>query len=211
MNARATQWRRSVLIGGGLAVVMIAIGAIGFLTRDKPAPTTPVPGPVELSLVPGGAAVESPSHGPWRRDGGRSAGFAHDALGAAIAASNIAPRITPAAGIEVAEATLAQQCYGDTTTAITQLRAALPRPNSPSQDALVPRALYYRVLAGDATGEQVVVSLLAETPQARVLGGLSRVDATLRWSDGDWRLRVPLPRPSVQDDTAGYTLLGWTS
>jgi hypothetical protein len=204
------QWRRSLLVGAGLTAVMVAIGELGFLTSDAPTATdlSPAAGHVALVRVPGGVAAESPSHGPRMRDDGRGTGFSHDELGAAIAASNIAPRITAAAGPAVYEATLAEQCYGDTAAVLAQLRAALPRSDSPSQDPLVPRALYYRVLAGDPAGEQVVVSLLAETPQARSLGGLSRVDVTLRWSGGDWQVRVPLPRPSVRAGTDGYTPLG---
>jgi hypothetical protein len=68
----------------------------------------------------------------------------------------------------------------------------------------------WRALTTAAQGEFVVVSLLADTPQARTLGGLSRVDATLRWSRQDWQVRVPLPRASVQADTSGYRLLGPT-
>jgi hypothetical protein len=55
-----------------------------------------------------------------------------------------------------------------------------------------------------------VLSLLADTPQARARGGLSRVDATMRWSGQDWLLRVPVPRPSIYPDTTGYRLLGPT-
>lgn len=68
--------------------------------------------------------------------------------------------------------------------------------------------MYYRVIAGDARSEFAVLSLLADTPQARTRGGLSRVDATMRWSGQDWQLRVPVPRPSVYPDNTGYRLHG---
>jgi hypothetical protein len=163
-----------------------------------------------VEAVPGGIAAVSDSHGPRDSHDGRSAGFAHDELGAAIAASNLTARVSPAAG-DVAEATVTEQCFGDIPAALVRLRSALPMSDSPSLAALQPQALHYRVLAGDLHGDAVVVSLLAETPQARDLGGLSRTDARLRWIDGDWRLRVPLPAPSIHPSTEGYTLLGRTS
>jgi hypothetical protein len=194
-------WRRSLAIGAGLAVVLVLTGTIGFLTADQPAPHVP-PEPVVVVAVPGGIAAVSDSHGPRDRRDGRSAGFAHDELGAAIAASNLTARVSPAAGA-VAEATVTGQCFGDIPTTLARLRSALPMSDSPSRAALQPEALHYRVLAGDPRGDAVVVSLLAETPQARGLGGLSRIDATLRWIDGDWRLRVPLPAPSIHPDRDG--------
>jgi hypothetical protein len=90
------------------------------------------------------------------------------------------------------------------------LFTALPRPDGPPQSDVRVSAFYYRLIAGDATGDFAVVSLLVETPQARSLGGLSRVDASMRWSGQDWQLRVPLPRPSIRPDATGYRLLGPT-
>jgi hypothetical protein len=206
-------WKRRVLLAAvAVGGVVIVIATVGYVTRPDPSLTWASRSEViSFAVVPGGVAAESLFRGPRMREGGRAAGFAHDELGAVIAASNLAPRVTPAAGPEIYEATLREQCFGDIPGATAQLRAALPSSDSPSQDALLPRAVYYRVLAGDPTGEHVVVSLLAETPQARTLGGLSRVDVTLRWSDGDWRLRVPLPRPALHQGTAGYILLGRAS
>ncbi|OZM77060.1 hypothetical protein [Pseudonocardia sp. MH-G8] len=203
-------WRRSLAIGGGLTVVLMLIGTIGYLTADQPAPRVPPEPVVVVEAVPGGIAAVSDSHGPRDHHDGRSAGFAHDELGAAIAASNLTARVSPAAG-DVAKAAVIEQCFGDIPTTLARLRSALPMSDSPSRAALQPQALHYRVLAGDPHGDAVVVSLLAETPQARDLGGLSRIDATLSWIDGDWRLRVPLPAPSIHPSTEGYTLLGRTS
>jgi hypothetical protein len=71
--------------------------------------------------------------------------------------------------------------------------------------------LYYRVIAGDPDSDHVVISLLAGTPQAATQQGLARVDVALRWDDGDWRIRVPLPRPTVFADASNYVRLGGTS
>jgi hypothetical protein len=203
-------WRRSLAIGAGLTVVLVLIGTIGFLTADQPVPRVPPEPVVVVEAVPGGIVAVSDSHGPRDRRDGRSAGFTHDELGAAIAASNLTARVSPTAG-DVAETTITEQCFGDIPTTLARLRSALPMSDSPSRRALQPQALYFRVLAGDPRGDAVVVSLLAKTPQARDLGGLSRIDATLRWIDGDWRLRVPLPAPSIHPSSDGYTLLGRTS
>ncbi|WP_433273972.1 hypothetical protein ACQPZA_24030 [Pseudonocardia xinjiangensis] len=137
-------------------------------------------------------------------------GFSHDELGAALAATHIGARTAPAAGADVVAPTLEEQCWGDVPRARERIFTALPRPDALPQDVTVPAAMYFRVIAGDPQGEFVVVSLLADTPQARARGGLSRVDATMRWSGQDWQLRVPLPRPSIQTGTSGYRLLGPT-
>lgn len=165
---------------------------------------------VALVAVPGGVAAQSLRHGPFRVDGARASGFSHDALGAALAVSHISPRITAAAGAAVSGPTLAEQCFGDIGATQASLDTALPLSDTPAANDLTPAALHYRVIAGDPSGDHVVVSLLADTPQARSRGGLSRVDATLRWSGQDWQLRVPVRRPSLQPDTTGYTLLGPT-
>lgn len=208
MSLHDRPWQRSLLIGLGLALVLLIIGMIGFLTGDGSAPGATEPDRVSLIVVPGGVAATSARHGPYAVTDGRATGFSHDALGAAMAASNIAPRITVAAGLQVYEPTLAEQCWGDVQATSEQL--ALPRPDEPNRQDLDARALYYRVLAGDPGGEHLVVSLLADTPQSRGQGGWSRVDLTLRWSGTDWQLRVPTPRPSLHRSTTDYALLGPT-
>jgi len=92
---------------------------------------------------------------------------------------------------------------------LARLRAELPASDAEAAGpATAARALYYRIIAGDPRGDYTVVSLLADTAQAGSAGGLARVDLTLRWDDGDWRLRVPTPRPSLHPDTTGYVWLG---
>jgi len=122
-----------------------------------------VPDRVVLVAVPGGIAASSARHGPFHEFDGRASGFSHDELGAALAATHIGPRITAAAGIPVAEATLAQQCWGEVTAARERLATTLPRPDAAGRDDLTPSAIYFRVIAGDADGDHVVVSLLANT------------------------------------------------
>ena len=165
---------------------------------------------VEMVQIPGGHAATSSRHGPFEQQNGCASGFTHDSIGAAVAATHIGARVTAAAGPEIAMATIAAQCWGDLAGARRRLGAQLPLPATLPQPEYAPVALWFRVLAGDPTGEQVVVSLLADTPQSRAAGGLARVDATLRWSGDDWQLRVPTARASVHPSTDGYELLAPT-
>ncbi len=165
---------------------------------------------MELIAVPGGWAATSTRHGPFRLQDGCASGFSHDAAGAAAAATHIGARVTPAAGPGIALATLATQCWGDLVTARRRLTTGLPLPATPPRPELAPTAIWFRVLAGDPTADQVVVSLLADTEQSRSAGGLARVDAALRWSNEDWQLRVPAARPSVHRNSDGYRLLAAT-
>lgn len=165
---------------------------------------------IVLVAVPGGIAASSERHGPIHESDGRASGFSHDELGAALAATHIGPRITAAAGTPVVEATLIQQCWGDVTAARERLATTLPRPDTAVREDLTPAAIYFRLIAGDARGDHIVVSLLADTAQSRAMGGYSRVDATLRWVGDDWQLRVPVRRPDLHPDTTGYRLLGPT-
>ena len=157
--------------------------------------------------MPGGTAAVSDRHGPFAVASGRASGFSHDALGAAIAATNIGARVTAAAGPDVALPTIAEQSWGDLQAARRAVGWLIPRGDAAADPNLLPATLWFRVLSGDPTGEQVRVSVLADTPQARLAGGLARVDATLRWSGRDWHLRVPVSQPTVHPTTDAYQLL----
>ncbi|MCX6462698.1 MAG: hypothetical protein NTW05_03745 [Pseudonocardiales bacterium] len=194
----------------GLLTILTAAATFGVATGCAAAPTAP---PIDTALVAvaGGVAASSPTHGPAVERDGRASGFGRDALGAALAASHLAARVSPAADPAVADATLTEQCWGDVTAARVRLAAVLPAPDAPPPAPATPRALYYRLLSGDpddGDGAVVVVSLLADTEQTRSRGALSRMDLTLRWADGDWRLRVPLQRAALHVGTSGYDLLG---
>ncbi|MDN5750496.1 MAG: hypothetical protein L0H64_18625 [Pseudonocardia sp.] len=191
----------------GLAAVLAAT----LSCATAPPASEVMPDRVVLVVVPGGIAASSQRHGPFHEFDGRASGFSHDELGAALAATHIGPRITAAAGTPVVEATLVQQCWGDITAARERLATTLPRPDTAARDDLIPSAIYFRVIAGDAGGDHVVVSLLADTAQSRAMGGYSRVDAALRWVGDDWQLRVPVRRPNLHPDTTGYQVLGPTS
>lgn len=192
------------------ALSAIALAVLPACAAPAEAPATPEPAQVWLVPVPGGIAASSTWHGPDVTAGGRASGFTHDAIGAALAVSHITPRLTVAAGPDVSMPTLAQQCWGDIAAAAEQLGTALPRPDAEQRTDVAPASYHFRVIAGDPAGGHVVVSLLADTPQARAQGGFSRMDATLRWSGTDWLLQVPLRRPTLHAGTEGYALLGPT-
>ncbi|MHA6783155.1 hypothetical protein ACVGOW_19475 [Pseudonocardia saturnea] len=191
-----------------LCLAAVLAAAIGCATPPPASEVTP--DRVVLVVVPGGMATSSQRHGPFHEFDGRASGFSHDELGAALAATHIGPRVTAAASSPVVEATLEQQCWGDVTAARERLATTLPRPDTAVREDLTPAALYFRVISGDAGGDHVVVSLLADTAQSRAMGGYSRVDAALRWVGDDWQLRVPVRRPNLHPDTTGYQLLGPT-
>ncbi|MFC4951077.1 hypothetical protein [Pseudonocardia sp. GCM10023141] len=188
-----------------MCAVVITVATVGCAV--DPSATEP-DDLIVLVDVPGGVAAASTSHGPFREEMGLAFGFSHDPIGAAIAATHLSPRLSTAAGPDVATATLIQQCWGDVAAARARLLAAPPLSDQPPTGDQVPDALFFRVIAGDPTGEHVVVSLLADTARARARRGFARVDATLRWSDGDWRLRVPTQSAALHPDLDGYTMLG---
>jgi len=203
-------WRRPLVIGLAVTTALATIFFVGYVTSDH-SPNPPVD-TVVLVPVPGGAAAVSQFHGPNVNQSGRASGFVHDETGAAIAASNLAPRVSATAGAEIYEPTILEQTFGDPARTLAAVRADsfLP-PLDAAPAPTTAESISYRVISGDPDGEYVVVSLLADTGQARELGGLARIDLTLRWAAGDWRLRVPIPAASLRPDTRGYKLLGATS
>jgi hypothetical protein len=190
--------------------VFAALAAFAVATSCTTHPPM-MPTDVVLVHVAGGVAASSPTLGPTLVWDGRAAGFLRDELGAALAATHLLVRVGSGADPAVADATLTEQCWGDPAGARARRAAALPPSDAPPPTMSAPRALYYRLLSSDPGDELVVVSLLAETEQATTADGLSRVDLTLRWADGDWRLRVPVQRPALHIGTAGYTSLGRVS
>ena len=188
------------------AVLVVTAGAV-LVLRPGVAERRGVDGPPPMSWgwvgqqpVPGSSAT-----GPWQVRGGLASGYAHDELGAAVAAINIVTRLSAEAGPRVYEPTARQQCIGDPAALIAQLRRSRP-DNDPA--ATAPAAYFYRVVNGDPGGEQVLMAIAADTAEGRARGGLVGLTVTLAWRDDDWRLVVPYGSAQVVPSTAGYTLLG---
>lgn len=200
-----------------LAAVLVALLAMGayFLGRSDgdaaaagagPAtaagPAAPV---ISWSIVGRSPVPASAVHGPRTTEGGRATGFSHDALGAALAAVNISYRLASEVGPQVYEATAREQCYGDITATIEQIRNSF---TTAQPGSTIPSEYWYKVTSGDPAGDLTLISIALKTPQSVAFGGYAGLDLTLRWVDGDWRLQVPHARPSVIPSVSGYTLLG---
>ena len=214
---RAASWRRALTVGLCTLAGLVLVWGTGYTLRDQDVPEvagptqagqTPATPAVRLVEVPGGTVPVSDRHGPARQREGLAAGFSHDERGAAVAAVNLAVRASSAAGPEVYEPTVRNQGYGDPEAMLQRNRAERPVGDTSAETGATRLSeLRYRVISGDPTGDSVVISMLATTGQARDLGGFARLDVTLRWIDGDWRLQVPTARPLLYPTAEGYTLL----
>ena len=74
--------------------------------------------------------------------------------------------------------------------------------------ATVATGYFYRVDGGNPTTNRVLVTIAADTPQARAAGGYAAFTRTLRWIDGDWRMQVPTAPARLIASVAGYHPLG---
>jgi hypothetical protein len=197
----------------GLAVVLVALLAVGAYllgrgsggTATSGDPTAATAPAISWSVVGGQPVPTSPAHGPRTTEDGRAVGFSHDAQGAALAAVNIGVQLTSEAGPQVYEATARKQCFGDVDSEIEQIRNSFS--NAPA-GAAKPSEIWYRVSSGDPTGDLALISIALKTPQSMTFGGYAGLDMTMRWVAGDWKMQVPLARPSVIPSVQGFTLLG---
>jgi hypothetical protein len=208
---QATKSRTGLWIGlAAVLVVLLATGAY-FVGRSKGG-AAPADGPaastvstISWSIVGGQPVPASPVHGPRTTGGGRAVGFSHDALGAALAAVNIGVQLTSEAGPQVYEATAREQCFGDVDGEIEQIRNSF---STAPAGITKPSEVWYKVSSGDPTGDLVLISIAAKTPQTAANGGYFGLDSTMRWVDGDWKMQIPVPRPAIIPNVQGYTLLG---
>lgn len=218
-DSRLASWRRALIVGLATTVALALIWTVGFVFRDQepsgvsteagqPAASSSSGSAVRLVEIPGGTVPISDRYGPADQGKGLAAGFSHDEPGAAVAALNLAVRTSSAAGPEVYEPTISNQGFGDPAAMLERNRAERPGEDTPAGPSATRfSSVHYRLIGGDPTGDSVVISLLAETQQARQLGGLARLDVTLRWIDGDWRMQVPTARPLLHPSAQGYTVL----
>jgi hypothetical protein len=199
----------------GLAVVLVALLAVGAYLLGRgddggtaasdgspAASTAPV---ISWSIVGDEPVPASPVAGPRDTGNGLAKGFAHDTLGAAVAAVNISFRLASEVGPQVYEATVRDQCFGDVNSELEQIRNSAS--NAPP-GADKPSEIWYRVASGDPAGDLVLMSVAAKTPQSVAGGGYVGLDITLRWVGGDWKMQVPSARASIIPSVSGYTLLG---
>lgn len=141
--------------------------------------------------------------GPAHIDGEVATGYAHTALGAAIAAWNISEQISSDAGPQVYTATVRQQTYGDPDTMLGEIERMPTGGSSPGT------AFFYKIAYGDPAGDApVLVSVAERTQSSAQQGGYFAGYRTVRWINGDWRMQVPLPSSQLITDLTGYQPLG---
>lgn len=92
------------LLRPAVAATVVLAAAVGC--SMTPGLAEPATDRVVLVAVPGGVVASSSRHGPFQEFDGRTVGFSHDELGAALAATHISARTAPAAGTDVLAATL---------------------------------------------------------------------------------------------------------
>lgn len=196
--------------GRTVAVSLAAVLLAGLLAytvgrdsgSDAPA-LLPDPGRRISWTSAGGFPVpESTSHGPTQTTNGMAAGFSHDELGAALAAINISYRLTSDVGPMVYETTARQQCYGDITTTIAQIRSQ-PSITSPKVTEF-----YYKILSGDPEGDLVLIAIAGKSASTTAAGGYASALRTLRWTGRDWQMQVPVAPAQITTDVSGYEFLG---
>ncbi|WP_158886259.1 hypothetical protein [Amycolatopsis anabasis] len=208
------------------AVVAVAAALVGWLISSSgPEPTGPpaaaaspsIPDTVPSSgpdprcqlrweTAPSGDLVPvNACAGPRDISGGRARGFAHDQTGAVYAAIHITMRMSATAGPAVYRPTYAEQTVGDSQDALSLL--AREKSSTPSGDSRA-RRWWWKLGAGDPTGDLVVVELAAATAQAEASGSVAHLSVTLRWVDGDWKVQLPRPRATPMPSVDGYVALG---
>ncbi|KAA2261525.1 hypothetical protein F0L68_17285 [Solihabitans fulvus] len=224
------------IVAGSVAVAAVVGTGLGLVAQDQPStrqqtlvsskpsvlssspgsdlvPTDEVTAPqlvCGIQWYPGPDATSLPvsdCYGPTTRtELELASGFSHDELGAVIAGINIASRLSSNCGKWVYEGTANTQTLGDVTSAIADISR---EESSATAEETRPSRWWYRLSAGDPHGELVGVVLIASTPQSRARGDqYARLELTLRWLDGDWRLQLPRPRPRLTGDLDGATELG---
>jgi hypothetical protein len=242
MPVRAPSRRRWPWLAGAAVLVLAAVVAWlvaagrggdnppaaggGPTTTPTTAPSTAAgPGGTSTTAAGGEAALGwtrlngvrlpvSPTHGPRQSAGGLARGFAHDELGAVLAAANLSYRVSALPGPSVYRPTITQQTTGasaatlaDVEANYNQRSASEGKPPGAPLDPSGAQVLGYRLAGGDATGDRVVVRLCGQGPTATGTTAYYTQDHTLEWRDGDWRLRLPLPAAQVVAAVDDCTML----
>lgn len=208
---RGSRRRLLPVLAAGLLVILVLVAfLLGRESSPSEAagpqgPAAPSPTGLAWDSVGGQPVPLSTEHGPSRREATASSGFAHDDLGAVMAAINIGARLTPAAGAAVLNATARTQCVGDVTALLGS--GTSQGTSEASGGQTTPSEYLYR-LSGDPTSDVVTVSIAAVTPQATALGGYAELTRTLQWNDGDWKVQVPFPELKLIKQVDGYSSLG---
>jgi hypothetical protein len=205
-------WR---VVGALLLLLLVVLAAaLHSVVRADDAPAPPAAAPADHALtwvrVGEQPVPVSTSHGPRITHGGLAAGFAHDELGAVIAAINISTRLTRSAGPDVYEPTARHQCVGDVAAAMATIavQTGTATPGTTTPGAATPSEFFYRITGGDPHGDTATIALAARSPQATAQGGYAALERTVVWIHRDWRMQLPTSPPHLTDSVDGYTSLG---
>jgi hypothetical protein len=147
----------------------------------------------------------SATEGPARLSEGAAGvpvGYAHDALGAALAAINISQQLTSDVGPVMAAQTARSQTYGDATSTLALV------DSSPTGGSTPPTELLYKIIGGDPSSDRVELALAERTAESSAAGGYAVTDRELRWIAGDWRMALPEPGAVIQSALPGFVSLG---
>jgi hypothetical protein len=187
-TANIKRSRGRVLLGVAalvLGLVAVAVWWVGNRPAAVVAGSASIPAVgADLSMVTwqGMALPISASAGPTTYTGDTARGFAHSALGAAIAAAHLSVRTDPVAGPAAFEPVLASQVVGDVQRLSQAVRVAYAQ--GAGQPA--PGVLLGWWVDGFPSGDAVTVHLAVDP------AGASSVDfaVPLVWVDGDWRINA---------------------
>ncbi|GLI00914.1 hypothetical protein [Phytohabitans aurantiacus] len=242
--ARARR-RTAVVVAAGAAVVLVttvvAVGLVALLGQSNPRrPITPpsavttdslvasevepsVPaaspdaaGELSWTTVAGARVPVSRSAGPRDTSSGRARGFAHNPLGAVLAAAHISLRLSAQVGPQVFGPTLREQVVGGDAAALgqqleddyEQARARLGLPYGQPAGRLYSTAHSYRVDQDSPT--TAAVRLLIEGPGENGAPVLIELRLRTKWLGEDWALQAPsggawASVTALVTDASGYT------
>jgi hypothetical protein len=185
------------VIGRGHSLSSGAVAGVAAGPGSPPVLSWAVDGPWP---VPRSAA-----EGPTRLSGGSTGvplGYAHDGLGAALAAFNISEQLTSDVGPVVAAVTARTQTYGDPAATLRMVES------TPTGGSTPPTELLYKVIGGDPGSDRVVLALGQRTVESSAAGGFWVTDREMRWLNGDWRMALPVPGAVIAQRLPGYVSLG---
>ena len=201
-------WR---VVGALLVLLVVLAAALHSVVRADETPTPPAAVAADSALTWVRVAEQpvpvSTSHGPRIIHGGLAAGFAHDELGAVIAALNISTRLTRSAGPDVYEPTVRHQCVGDIPAGLAAI-AVQTSTATPGTATATATEFFYRITGGDPHGDTATIALAARSPQAGALGGYAALERTVVWVDRDWGMQLPATAPHLTGSVDGYSSLG---
>ncbi|MEV0732376.1 hypothetical protein [Polymorphospora sp. NPDC050346] len=162
-------------------------GPAGTATAAPHAIPTTAPDGITWELVGQVAVPVHPTAGPRTRTGGTAAGYAHDPVGALVAAAQIAVRAGISAGRDSWEPTIERQFVPgpDRDRLLDSLLTAADAPSQPGELSQIAGYSYLSY-----TPDTAVIGLALRAPSA----GSPRyhvLTLTLLWRDGDWRMQAP--------------------